>query len=234
MVSDTAEGDIEALFARGLKPTVRDIIRLNAVALRIERGVHAAEYFALPRVAYLGQLVLCQPTIAHELWLARVRQVVEMDDDSDFACRLHVAAVAADKLVDPLDRKAVKSAVEGTLRTFGAHTFDQVRLALDYVEHGCNPDSGEHPTPEPDSDDPPPSDEDAVSVGVLHDGIACRLGLTLKDLHGMTRGELLAVVDMAVVVERGKSDRAVAQRRTDYFRTLDDITDRLEKERADG
>lgn len=235
MVSETAEGDIEGMIARGLKPTVRDIIRLNAVALRFERGAHTASYFALPRVAFLGDLVLRQPTIGHELWLDKVQQCVEMDDDSDFACRLYAAHVADHHdLADPYKRKDVKAAVEACLKAFSAFTFEQVRLALDYVERGERPEAGEHPALEPAKEDADTlTAADSVALGIVHDGIASRLGISLADMRTMTRGELLAVVSAALDGE-GRDERVYRRHRNDYFRTLDEISDRLEKERDNG
>lgn len=234
MVSDTAESDIEDMIARGLKPTVRDIIRLNSVALRFERGVHAAEYFALPRVAYIGDLVLYQPTIAHELWLDKVRQVVETDDDSDFACRVYASSHQdATSLVDPYRPKEVKKAVEECLAKFGKCTFEQVRLALEYVESGDRGETGEHPALEPAKDDDTFTAADSISVGMVHDGVASRLGLSLRDIRSMTRCEMLAVVASAIVGE-GREERMYRRRQTEYFRTLDEISARLETERDNG
>ena len=59
MISHTAKEDIEAMEADGLRPSVSDIIRLNALGLRLERSAFSAQsLFCLPRVAYLGKLIL--------------------------------------------------------------------------------------------------------------------------------------------------------------------------------
>ena len=234
MVSDTAEADIEALIARGLKPTVRDIVRLNAVAIAFERGPDAAVWFALPRVAFLGDLTLYEPTVAHEIWMAKVQQVVDMDDDSDFACRLYVAAHAADRLVDPHCRDAVKAAVEANLAAFGAFTFRQVRAALEYVEFGAAPTAGESATPEPAKEGETLTEYEAVAIGVVNDAVAMRLGLSLADLGKMTRAQLMAVTRTALDVSRARGPARNLRKQTDYFRTLDEIADRLEKERQHG
>ena len=234
MVSDTAESDIEDLIARGLKPTVRDIVRLNAVALRIERGAYAAAYFALPRVAFLGDLALYQPTIGHETWLDKVQSIVDMSDDSDFACRLYAAATKDNAaLVDPYRPKEVKAAVEKCLAAFSAFTFEQVRLALDYVETGGRHTDGESIAIDPADTEDAPTAADSVALGAVHDGVAGRLGISLRDLRSMTRGELLAVVSAAFDA-KGGAERAIRRRQTEYFRTLDEISARLEKERANG
>lgn len=233
MTSDLAEGEVAAMVAQGLKPTVRDIVRLNALALKIQYGPHAAERYALPRVAFLGNLVLRQPTIAHEIWLDRVMSVVEMDDESYFACRLYVASRAAAALCDPLDRGQVKAEVEANLAAFGAFTLDAVALALRYVWIGGGEMDGEHPTPrEHDETTPELGPEDSVALGILHDGVALRLGVTMADLKAMTRAQLLSVSHGAVGTDANARKNAASRARVDFFRTLDEIRARLEAEKA--
>lgn len=233
MVSDLAISEVEAMRRRGLVPSVADIVRLNALACRIQYGAHAAEYYALPRVAFLGDLQLTQPTLAHELWLDRVADIVDMiDNASYFACRLYAASYPAAALADPTDRKAVKRAVEDNLARFGAWTMDAVSLALAYVEKGGEDTDGETPPPRPDNGKTVPLPPNAsIALAVIHDGVACRLGISLADMKGMTRGQLLAVTHAAIGIDRDANKQAMSMRRVDFFRAVDEITARLEAEK---
>ena len=233
MTSDLAESEVAAMAAQGLKPTVRDIVRMNALALKIQYGPHAAEQYALPRVAFLGNLVLRQPTIAHEIWLDRVMSIVEMDDESYFACRLYVASRAASALCDPLDRAQVKEEVERNLAAFGAHTIEAVALALRYVWHGGGEMDAEYaPVREADETQPTLRPEDSVALGIMHNGAALRLGLSLAEMSGMTRAHLLAVTHGAVGTDANARKNAASRARVDFFRAVDEIRARLEAEKA--
>ena len=237
MVSDLAISEVDAMRRRGLDPSVADIVRLNALALAISHGPYAAYQFALPRVAFLpgadgGDLVLREPTIAHEIWLAKVRQTVDMDDESAFACRLYAAATMdAATLPDPYNREAVKSAVEGALARFGRNTFSAVRLALEYVITGGLHTDGEYATvPECEA----PTDDailESVAVGVVKDAMSMKLGISLRDALRMTRGQLLEIIYSASGADM-KGSESGKRRRVAFFRTVDEITARLEAERT--
>ena len=76
MTSKMAIEDIEQMQAEGLKPTVKDIIRLNALAMKFERAKSknaGSSIYLLPRVAFISDKVwFRQPTIGHEIWLSKV------------------------------------------------------------------------------------------------------------------------------------------------------------------
>ena len=60
MTSEMAVEDIERLQADGLKPTVKDIIRLNALALKFERvksKYASSAMYLFPRVAFIDAKV---------------------------------------------------------------------------------------------------------------------------------------------------------------------------------
>lgn len=76
MTSEMAVEDIEQMQADGLKPTVKDIIRLNALALKYERAKSRNadnSLYLMPRVAAIdSKHVFRQPTIGHEIWFDKV------------------------------------------------------------------------------------------------------------------------------------------------------------------
>ena len=52
-----------------MRPTFQDIIRLNALALEVERMRASFAENELPRVSFLGDAVFHEPTIGSEMWL---------------------------------------------------------------------------------------------------------------------------------------------------------------------
>lgn len=79
MISKMAIEDIDSLAEEGIKLTPREIVRLNAYGLKVERSTDAAERYALPRVAMLGKLTLRQPTIGSEIFLQKAAAVFDFD-----------------------------------------------------------------------------------------------------------------------------------------------------------
>ena len=80
MISEMAMEDIEALRADGIEVTPRDVVRLNALGLKVERAERASSDFAMPRVAFLGRMPLREPTIAAELWFDETGHVFDHED----------------------------------------------------------------------------------------------------------------------------------------------------------
>ncbi len=69
MLTKTASEDLKALRANGFAPTDEEIVALNDIALRIERGQDTTPANH-PRIAFAGETVMHEPTIgALEWWL---------------------------------------------------------------------------------------------------------------------------------------------------------------------
>lgn len=75
MTSKTAKQQIELWWKEGLAPTVDDIVLLNNLGLQIERGSDMFSFSACPRVAFLGDSILREPTVAKRLWLDEVQRL---------------------------------------------------------------------------------------------------------------------------------------------------------------
>ena len=67
MLTKTAKNDLAALRASGFTPTDEEIIQLNDLALKIERGKDTTPV-NMPRVAFAGNVVLHEPTIGAIQW----------------------------------------------------------------------------------------------------------------------------------------------------------------------
>lgn len=67
MLSELAKNDLAALRQQGFCPTDEEVVKLNDIALRIERGKDTTPANA-PRVAFAGNIVLHEPTIGFIKW----------------------------------------------------------------------------------------------------------------------------------------------------------------------
>ena len=94
MVSEMAMEDVEALRAAGGDVSPRDVVRLNALGLKVERAAHAPDFAAVPRTAELCGLVFREPTIAAEAWMEEACGVF---DDEDWQTVLLLRALSLSK-----------------------------------------------------------------------------------------------------------------------------------------
>lgn len=233
MVSEMAREDIEQMWADGLHPSVADIIRLNALGLKCELSRGAAEYFTLPRVAFLGKLTFREPTIGHNLWIDKVMRFCdEYDLPTIKAVTAFALSRSLDKLPDADDREAVKEAVgkfsAEDLRPF---TFAQLCCALTYAECGASAIAKEYP--EFDDDETKSEDDVAESIGagVMLDLLTMGLGLSVREIAHMPLSKARLLQEAGA--KRNNIDLAKAAHNAglgNYYTTRNAIRERLEGE----
>ena len=231
MVSDAAISDIDKLVAEGLKPTPQDIIRLNALALKMERHDSCAmSLFNLPRVAFLGDVVLPEPTLGHEIWLAEAERICDMDDIlTNLSITAYACSVIDAKDLPELDKRKIFVAVEKFKETISGYTPRQIVAATRYVIDGNDATTGEYPEHKRREETSDESDGDfCAAIGVLCNGIAVGLGVSLEDGKKLTRAQLEAMKENALET-KGLYDRKAMRGifAADYFATLDSIKERL-------
>lgn len=235
MISKTAKADIEDMWEAGLKPTFDDIIRLNALALEVERTRSGFALNHLPRVAFLGEVAFREPTIGADIWLDEASQLFAADKAETFMLlRAFSLSMPQDKLPDPYDEKAVLKGVAEMHDRLAFATLGQMSAAIGYAVHGFEHDSCEVPvaSAEGHSDDGrTESVRSSYDIGLLREGIALRLG-SAAELRQLPRREMREMILRAVqsqTVQNVRKD-AVSLAEDNYLRTLDAITERLEKE----
>lgn len=241
MVSQTAEADIQDLWDAGLRPTVSDIILLNALGLVVENSTNPYEsMYHMRRCAWLGENLLKQPLLAHEIWLQKASPVVSEDVISQLAVNAYVCCTEPDDLPDPYDKTAVKKAVEDFLPKFGAFTQQQIASAVIYVNKGTDWRYGEEAPPNPKSRTRSYTalgEEFSIPVGVVLNGIAIGLGLTMKEALLLPRHTYQAMVERKLRYDGAYDKKRVkSENEDDYLRAFDEIRARLkkEKEQTDG
>lgn len=235
MVSPLAKEDIEAMLADGLQPSVNDIVRLNALGLKLERSAFSAEsLFCLPRVAYLGKLVFRQPTMGHEIWLDEVGQILDMGDPStnlaatSYACSI----MDADKLPDPHSKVKVTCALMRFKFAVRKHTIQQIVNATRYVIDGNDAELYEYPVQKDTGEGDMPDGDMSAPVGIILDGTASGIGISLADARRMTRTQYRQTVRRYLRVHGMLDEKAESgESGGEYFATLEAIRKRLESER---
>lgn len=90
MISTIAKSTVEQWQSEGLKPTFDDIVLLNALGLKVERSSDMYCFAASPRVAFLGDNVLREPTVGKRAWMDEAGQLLS----DDFQTNLYFIAWA--------------------------------------------------------------------------------------------------------------------------------------------
>ena len=228
MVSTMFLRDWRRMEAEGLKPTVADAIRLNALAIRAKRVARPFVSAHLPRVVFLDGYVIREPTIAHELWIDRVREYVNLDDNLNFrAVYAFALSHPADRLPDPnRHRWTVWRIFSFARRHVFKLTKDALADAIDYALFGADWTVGEF-APER-RDDAEPRDATSPTVGVLVRAAARRLPITLDEAKRMTPSRLEEIVKGAELEDfPGIGDLVKNDALGDYFRARDEVRNRL-------
>lgn len=231
MVSDTAKLDVEDLLEKGLRPTFEDIIRLNALALKVERARSGFALNVLPRVSFLGSVAFREPTVGAEIWFDSASRLFAVDDPETFILLRALALCRPQEdLPDPVDERAVVAAVQDMRASLAFATIRQISSAIGYVVHGFRPESCE-PAEAMKRESVEESSDTSYAVGLLYQGMALRLG-SAADIKALPIHAIEEMTRRAIQEKAGMNVRkaAISIAEDDYLRTLDAITERLEKE----
>lgn len=233
MLSKMAEQDIEALISEGCVVHPSDVIRLNALALKIEKRPDF-RLASLPRIAVIGDVIFRQPTIAQDIFLDDASAIVNNDPASMLALEAYVLANPDgdyEKLKHPLwfRRKCAKWLKE----KLGDQQATEVRRALDFCLYGVDPRTGETPVYM--------SDVDIETIGVPDSPLSKALRLWFSaTTYGMdsvatlkaTSEQLEAMLERAYYLNEMMSAKDEEKQATaEYFATLEDVKKRAYAER---
>lgn len=145
MTSKLAMDDIEALIAEGCVVHPSDVVKLNAIGLRIEKRPDF-RLASLPRIAVMGNVIFRQPTIAQDIFLDDARQVLSDDPATNLALDAWVLAHPDEcfkKLKHPF--WFITKCRLWVKKNLGGRQATQVRRALDYCLFGVDSATGESP-----------------------------------------------------------------------------------------
>lgn len=235
MLSDLARDDLADLRAEGLNPTDADVVRLNFLALRISNTAEIAPTEA-PRVAFAGDTVFHQPTMAALYFLHRARQFCRGDEELFWLVAFSYAHAREPDFFDGLHAPdEIRRAVRSWKRSLAA-TRREVERAVVVVAVG---DDGEvaEPTEIEKRKNLTEFDRERRNYAALEDtlGVAAReLGFTLQELLTETPGRLGRLIYLACVRDGKEMNSAQMKAHADYLSTLKAIRERLVAEKEAG
>ena len=242
MLSDILKKDIRQYAARGIAFEPADIVLLNALAVRVKlcqrpcQGVHLPRCVFLPPTSIWGrELVLREPTVAHELWLEEAAQWIDIADERNFLF-LHAYALS---FVDPAKlpdafapKRLIRKVFMFAAKRLARYTTEQLRNAVDYALFGADWTCGEA-APKSNTQTLKQSNNASPTLGLISRARALRLPIALDDAMRMTASELADAVNHAAARD-GDFDAKAARHDAmgDYVRTRDEIAARIEREKA--
>ena len=141
MISKLAKQQIETWQRDGLKPSVDDIVLLNNLGLAVERGSDMFSFSACPRIAFLGDNILREPTVAKRIWIDEAERLFADTVESKVYVLAFALGTSDDELPSLTDRKKIQAGIvkyrdDVLLRC----TETQILAAIDYVLNGNKPD----------------------------------------------------------------------------------------------
>jgi len=169
MISRLAKETVARWKREGLEPTFEDVVRLNALGLKVERGGSSYEFGAVPRMAFLGDCVFREPTVAKRIWLECAMRLLK-DDYSNQLFLTAYALNAPSRELPPLNDvdKVVKEVTRFRDEVLLGYTETQIMACVEYALRGDDPtlDEDAEPTGGTNGND----DRDVEDVEDVKDG----------------------------------------------------------------
>lgn len=223
MLTKTARNDLAALRAAGYEPTDEEIIRLNDLAIRIERGKETTPA-NMPRVGFAGNVILHEPTIGAIEWWSDFGKDAAWTSEGRLQTYFFMLAHA--RMIDYLSTlqrpKDVRNAVRKWRKTVGA-TKDELWRALMWVKFGaedveCDIKKRTHDSME--------SEEtmDALWFNLI--AASGAVGVSPEDLKTQTQSELVALLVQANIHARIPMKQSIAEDYIAYRQLMHQIEQR--------
>lgn len=231
MVSDLAIEDIARIEREGGKVAPRDVVWLNALALRITADP-ACSLGSLPRVCVVEDVLIRQPSIAQDILLDELDALFEHDEGTTLAIEAYVLSHGTVDMPAHPNMFAVK--VQGWLRaTFKDTTAAELRRAVDYVLYGATPEVDELP-PIAEQKDEERADMPPHSSSLADWQMASALGIDSHAALAATSEALAAMIETAYLVpHKCPLSKEDTRRAGDYYRALEEVRKRSFPQKPD-
>lgn len=229
MLSELAKSDLAALRQAGYCPTDEEVIKLNDLALAIERGKDTTPANH-PRYAFAGTTVLHEPTVGALEWWIQFGKDSAMTNDARLMTYFFMMAnsrhvVYLQSLQSPIDiRKAVKewkSRVDATV--------EELWRACLYVKNGDESAAGKQEVHS--------SLDDDAQLDILWQDLIATAGalhVSPEELKTCTHSVLVEALMQASMFAHVPMKKSVAQDYIAYRQTLRQIEDRGEKQKKEA
>lgn len=244
MISALFRRDYQKLTAEGIALSPDEVVRLNALALQVKLAAKPFLDTHSPRILFMPGFTLREPTVAHDMWLERVAEYFDMDDNRIFRF-VYAFALSRDaaKLPDALKpRRVIRKVFAFARKRLISLTGETLADAIDFILYGADWTAGElyslaanlssnpqgtacvsfSSSPALSSSEPP-----SPVVGLIVGTVSKRLPLTLADARRMTAGQLLAATLLADIRDGNYSaDDEKHRALGNYVRAVEEIRNR--------
>jgi len=234
MLSPLAKEDLQDLRDEGLQPTDEDVVRLNALALRLTDGPETTAACA-PRFATCGRITFWEPTCAAWEFYARAKTLAA---DEDTEQRMFAFACANGRKPGFLESLTDRDSINLALGRFLASltmTWKEVERAVYYCATGYD-DATAEPT---DLKKKAEAEKTRAEIeddrfSVVEERIreaAATTGLSMADILAQTPTRLLGMIRAANISAGMEMTRNTAREHAEYLATLNAVRKRLIAER---
>lgn len=225
MTSNLAIEDIEALIDEGCSIHPSDVIRLNALGLKIEKKPDF-RLSTLPRVALCGNVMFMQPTIEQDMFLDKMFQIYSKDDGTKLALEAYVLS-HPDKdwsKYPTFPRLFAMKCALWIKKHLGKEIATKVRAVIDYCKYGMNPVDGEYPVYVSDET----FDKWYYGTGPKSSSMrlylqACTYGIAPHAALKATSPQLVAMIERAAMLQDMNISDDEKEMTAQYFATLNEI-----------
>lgn len=233
MVSELALEDIARIEREGGHVAPRDVVWLNALALRITADP-SCTLGALPRVCVVEDVLIRQPSIAQDILLDELDGILDHDEGTTLAIEAYVLSHGTVDMPAHPNMFAMK--VQGWLRaTFHETTAAELRRAVDYVLYGAAPEVDELPPITEQKEDEQKKDTTPRSSSLADFQMASALGIASHAALSATSESLAGMIETAYLVShKCPLTKEDARRAGDYYRALEEVRKRSFPQKLDG
>lgn len=195
MTSKLAKQQIEQWWKEGLKPTFEDIIKLNALGLKVERGSEVYNFAACPRVAFLGDWTLFEPTVGKRIWMDTAKQLLR----DDYQTHLYFTVWALNCPDAELPKATNTADIINEVKEFAQNvlidfTETQMLAAIDYVMNGRDPTTDENFSPEKNEVYEVPDEVMSNAKQLLCEALLCGVDSDVKNYVTIPQLERMIIV----------------------------------------
>ena len=207
MVSDLFIKDYRQMSAQGVNFTPADIIRLNALAVKVKLTAKPVGAAHLRRAVFWNGLTFREPTLGHDMWIERVGTFIDLSADRNFRA-VNAYALTRDHTDLPDAYKpdpCIKAVFNFAKRHLAEMTSALLADIIDYVLFGADWTAGEMAPPKPRTDSPADASDDtpeSPALGVYIGATARRIGISIDDAKRLTASEILEIVERTDVLDR--------------------------------
>lgn len=231
MVSRLFLADYKAMTSSGVQLAPEDVIRLNALAVKVKLARKPLARLHLPRAVDFRRFSLREPTLAHEIWLEEAQRHVDVSSElayiAVFAFALSRPAFALPSWIRP--QRTIRAIFKFARRRLACLRRDTISDALTFCLAGDDWTVGENPPPPPRRD--APADDPSPALAIIEGLRIRRLPVTLDEAKAMTAADILSLIVRADLRD-GEYDRDAAAHDAlgDYIRAREEIKARAKSQ----